>query len=392
MSRLPLLLVLALAVGCTNDRSEGPGGNYWPDAGDTADVDARDGIASDANESGDSGVGLDPRLDTGNSDAGTDADELPDSGDARDLTDARDTNGVLDVGTDTDAMADTPSDTAEDTPDGDVPDTSATPVGCVTEVGAGHHILPCDADIRFDVEVPEACLGGGCGVIVDVHGLSMDADQQDRNTNMRARGREYGYLVVQPNAPNRAWNGGQHDGAVWGFLQDVVNAYHADRDRLHFMGFSQGADMTLRMLCAHADELGSVAPAATNGLDCPELPSAEIAILHLHGTADVLYNFGLAERLRDRVIEHWNYGEGQVIADDPAHRAWRHRSAAATVYEFHAHDFRAESGLLGGHCFPGSPDTEATLPNQLFPYACLGEDQFDYAALAMAFFLAHPAR
>lgn len=380
------LILLALVAGCGDAQTAAdPGPNFWPDAS----ADAR-------------GARDTPEPDLA---ADTPAQDIPEAEDAADTPAPLDVPADADPDTGSDAPEDTgsdapedtgsdaPEDTAPDAPEDAEPDTppfAPAPSGCISEVGVGHHVFTCEANIRFDLEVPPACMEAPCGVIFDVHGLSMDADQQDRNTRMRALGAEHGYLVVQPNAPNRAWSGPAHDAGVWAFMQDVVAAYQADADRLHFMGFSQGGDLTLRMLCAHADELASVAPAATNGLDCPELPAAEVAIFHMHGTGDVLYGFNLAEGLRDRMIEHWGFANPEPVADAPNHRATRWTTPAGTPYEFHAHDFRADSGLLGGHCFPGSPDHDVTLPGQLFAYGCLGDGQFDYARLAVEFFQDNP--
>lgn len=372
-----VLCVTVALTGC--DSSQSPAQDFWPDGS----------VPSDASETGQDPGADGPMGDVPHDvpDNDADADLAPDTppGDTPAVDDT-DTPQAPDGTTDADGPRD--ADVAED-PHAD-PDAGPAPTGCVTEIRSGHSQFTCGAQIQFDIEVPAQCLDAPCGVVVDVHGLSMDADQQDRNTQTRALGAEFDYIVVQPSAPNRAWSGGQHDEAVWAFLLDVVTAYVADRDRLHFMGFSQGGDFTLRMLCAHADELASVSPAATNGLDCQELPAAQIPILQLHGTEDVLYRYDLAERLRDRMVEHWVYSAAEQIVDEPGYRAWRRRTTTGTEYLFYAHDFRAESFLLGGHCFPGSPDAEVALPNQLFPYACVGDGQFDYGRLAVEFFRSHP--
>lgn len=60
------------------------------------------------------------------------------------------------------------------------------PVGCVTSVAAGHHAFAC-AGVTYDVELSSTCARGGCGVIVDVHGLSMSAALQDKSTGLRAK-------------------------------------------------------------------------------------------------------------------------------------------------------------------------------------------------------------
>ena len=52
----------------------------------------------------------------------------------------------------------------------------------------------------YTINVPQQCVAGGasCGMIFGAHGFSQDPEEQDRNTNMRALGEEYDYVVVQP--------------------------------------------------------------------------------------------------------------------------------------------------------------------------------------------------
>src|SRR6267154_2704835 len=54
------------------------------------------------------------------------------------------------------------------------------PRGCLTDVTAGHHKFSACDTIDYDVEIPPACASGGCGIIFDVHGLTMNADAEDR--------------------------------------------------------------------------------------------------------------------------------------------------------------------------------------------------------------------
>src|SRR5262245_3694540 len=58
----------------------------------------------------------------------------------------------------------------------DAPPVVADP--CFPDPGPGHRVYACNG-IDFDVEVPPACAGGGCGIILDVHGLTMSAAMED---------------------------------------------------------------------------------------------------------------------------------------------------------------------------------------------------------------------
>ena len=225
---------------------------------------------------------------------------------------------------------------------------------------------------------------------------------QEANTHLRERGAERGYIVVQPNAnpapPAASWNPGIDDGPVFDFMVRMADAFHVDRDRLHFTGFSQGGYMTWRMLCEHADVLASVAPAAACGIDplgdCTfigdDTPSESVDVLFLHGTSDVLVPYPCAPVRRDAVVETFGLGDEEVVTENEEYRWTRHTGDDGSVVEFITHEYSAENVVvLGGHCFPGSDDPgDAT--GQLFSYACVEPTDLIWGEAILDFFDAHP--
>src|SRR4029079_11246322 len=111
---------------------------------------------------------------------------------------------------------------------------------CAPTATPGHQEIDCPEGVHMDVEVSPACAAGGCGIIFDVHGFTMSADELDTHTRMRLLAPPQGYVVVQPTAAGLGGDGG-HDDVLWEFAQATAYVLHTDPDRLHFMGFSQGA-------------------------------------------------------------------------------------------------------------------------------------------------------
>lgn len=274
--------------------------------------------------------------------------------------------------------------------------------GCVTSVAAGHHVFRCDG-IAYDVELSGACARGGCGLIVDVHGATMNADVQDRNTGLRRLGAERGYVVVQPTAPASAagpsWDPARDDPRVLSFVRLALRALAIDPDRVHMTGFSQGGYMTWRMLCQHADLFASVAPAAAASgtlFDaCPfsatARPAREVPVLYMHGREDRIVAWSFAPPQRDAVVAGWSMAPDGVVSMDAQHLWSRWRSPSGTVFEFVEHRYEAYSRVLAGHCIPGSPDVGSS-PFGTTGYGCVGPSAFDWGERVVAFFEAHPRR
>jgi polyhydroxybutyrate depolymerase len=273
------------------------------------------------------------------------------------------------------------------------------PQGCLPPLAAGHHVVSCAGGIDYDVELPAACVGGGCGLVVDLHGYTMTADTQDESTQMRALGQQHGYVVVQPTAPSDAfgqpsWDQPSHTPLVAAFVQDLVAALSVDPARVHAMGFSQGGGMTLRLLCDHAHLFASVAPiAALQGCPFagPGTPSEEVDVLMVHGRADAVVNFyTVALPQRDAALAAWPFGPPEVLTQAPMLTATRWTTTGGTRLELWEHDYttldQAFFVTLYGHCVPGGQD----LDGEPAGYSCEDQGTFVFGELAMQFFLEHP--
>lgn len=268
------------------------------------------------------------------------------------------------------------------------------PKGCITDVTAGHHTFMCDGGVTYEVEVPTACAAGGCGLVLDMHGYTMNAGQEDKGTGLRALGQAHGYVVVQPTAPGAlpSWDQATHAPLVYAFTSDLAAALITDPKRAHVTGFSQGGGMTWRMICAHADFFASAAPlSGLTGCEfmAPNVPSREVPVMQVHGHKDNILNFAAyAVPQRDAALVSWKDGAGAVFDTDAGHKATRYTTAAGTPFEFWEHDYAAGSGFLGGHCFPGGAD----IGPSPFQFGCADMGTFDVGKLAMQFFLDHPMK
>ena len=298
--------------------------------------------------------------------------------------------GAPDAGTggDTDARPPGGPD-AGDTPRPD----AGVPVSypCEPNAVSGHHKVTCDDGLTVDVQASAACVGGGCGLIMDLHGLTGTAEVAETHTRLRVLGPAAGYIVIQPTSPGELheWSSGMFDDAVWSFVRATRDRFHVDPDRVHVTGFSQGGMMTLRLLCDHADELASVAPAAGGGCFGSGAPSVPRPILYMHGTEDPIVSFSSGALTRDGAILAYGLGAGEVFAGNDGYTATRWRGDDGEVLlEFWEHGFTAPPLFgfyeVGGHCLPG-PLTDDD-------FRCRGAGQFDHSVELLRFFAEHPRR
>ena len=285
------------------------------------------------------------------------------------------------------------------------------PVGCVTDVSSGDHRFDCNGVVHY-VTVPTACLTSLCGLVIDVHGGTMDAQMENNNTDMREIGSQHGFVVIQPSAPNNLWTAATDDPKVFAFMMEVVQAWHLDRKRLHMMGFSQGGYMSWRFVCQHSDVFASAAPAAAalQPVLAPEVPcnftgsdapAQELDLLYMHGTQDALVNFQNGITQRDAVIARFGLGAPEEVKKTATYRHTRYTNAKGTVFEFVDHDYVTDSAVgvpplgvaIRGHCYPGSTDLVPSVPGQLMAFGCkTPPSEFHWGKMAVEFFIAHPKR
>jgi polyhydroxybutyrate depolymerase len=302
-----------------------------------------------------------------------------------------------------------PADAARWIDGGDAPDgpTGMQSACFPTGPQPGHDSVTC-GNIVFDIDVPASCVIGGCGVIVDVHGMTMSAAMEEANTELRMRGTAAGFIVIQPNAnpapPQASWSTSD-DPTIYDFLTQTLAVYQVDMRRIHFTGFSQGGFMTWRFLCDHADMFASVAPAAasTNGgfqacsFTGSEVPSRQLPVLYMHGRNDDHYaSFSWAQPQVDAIVSAWGLSSDGVIASDSTFTRTRWSNASGGSLEFLVHDYTSSAEVVGisstrldGHCYPGSTDPGGA-PGQLFSFKCDQTASFTWGAEVVAFFVAHP--
>lgn len=277
------------------------------------------------------------------------------------------------------------------------------PEACEVFNQPGEQRVTCEG-IQWVIHVPsDGCPPEGCGLIVDVHGLSMSADIQEKNTHLREKGAAQGYIVAQPTAPTGAptasWSE-DHDAPVRRFFDLMLAELPVDDDRVHMTGFSQGGFMVWRFLCHSAELFASIAPmsAATHGAKVPHAgclphqdpPAQEVDVLYMHGVYDALVDFERAPLQRDSVVYAFDMAEAAVLSEDDLHTRTRYTNTRGRVLDFIEHRYENPSPVLGGHCFPGSDDDGAT-PGALFAFNCTDEDQaFVWGDVVLEFFAKHP--
>jgi pimeloyl-ACP methyl ester carboxylesterase len=196
---------------------------------------------------------------------------------------------------------------------------------CISDVAAAdRHEFLCDG-VQFKVLLTQDCIDRACGLIFDVHGWLSNPDEQEGRSHLARIAKERGgYIVIQPgelSLPSN-WDPVVHYDVVFDFLQQAIDAFDADEDRVHFTGFSQGGRMTWHFVCTQPDLIASAAPLSATDIDCfadGNGPARPVPLFFISGTKDVLVGY-FASRITHTITEilvsiMYDYGMVSVDAD-----------------------------------------------------------------------------
>jgi len=186
-------------------------------------------------------------------------------------------------------------------------------------------------DVVYTVTVPPGCEAGGCGLILDTHGMSMNAAQQNAGTKLRQFGwtaTQYGaptpFIVVQPNLTDlfdrdrlididsvigRAY--GNEVPNITYFIQHLVSLYRVDSRRTHMYGFSRGG-ATVNAFYCDASLSGLFASYAIGGYGFECAPGKPL--LMLYGDSDVIAP-GAIDDAESRVLALGGVSVTRVVND-----------------------------------------------------------------------------
>ena len=147
-------------------------------------------------------------------------------------------------------------------------------------------------------------------LLILLHGYGASGAEQESYWRLGPVAAEAGMLYAYPDgSPDvdgaRFWNGtdaccdfhgsGVDDsGYLAGLVSQIKAKANVDPRRVYFVGHSNGAFMSYRVACDHADEVAAIVSlaGATFGTPAKCAPSSPVAVLEIHGTADDTVLFG----------------------------------------------------------------------------------------------------
>lgn len=207
-------------------------------------------------------------------------------------------------------------------------------------------------------------------VVVLLHGMGMTAAEENKVTDLPARGGGAGMIVVTPQAVGTPtlWRPGAHspDAAFLDQILDDVAATHCiDTARIHMAGFSVGAVLAASYACARQDKIASI---VTVAVEAPAGCTQPMPILSFHGTADPVIAYGNRDPAAGAVTgTEANMAAWAATAGCAPEPTTKEVGAGAVRLEWPNCADDAEVVLFriadGGHVWPGADAAPAGVPS-----------------------------
>lgn len=282
------------------------------------------------------------------------------------------------------------------------------PDPCIPSKEAGDHVFRCN-DLTFLTKVDASCLDKPCGLIFDVHGLTMSGQQMRDNTQLHELAPKAGYITVHPSAPGASEPGkpATLPGGAWSedlyphvldFMQRAIHVYGVDKDRVHVTGFSQGGALTWWFVCNHSDLIASAAPNAAAGLGgektcIDEEWAPRIPLLYMNGETDTASRIASARTLASDIATALSLEDQGQVAGDEGFTRQSYTDDQGMQFDYIEHKYGGQA-VLAGHCIPGGVDLEGAENNfGLNATTCSeGNPSIHWGELVLEFFQKHPRK
>lgn len=178
--------------------------------------------------------------------------------------------------------------------------------GASAAVAPGNYIRTLSfggVDRTYRLHVPPGYDGGAeVPLVINIHGFTSNALQQEAISNILPIADREGFIVVHPEGIANAWNAGlccgnagiDDVGFVRTVVADVTGQARIDRARIYVTGLSNGGAMSQRLACEAADLFAASAPMAFPIPFDPVTvcqPSRPIAVMTGMGLTDVLVHY-----------------------------------------------------------------------------------------------------
>ena len=157
---------------------------------------------------------------------------------------------------------------------------------------------------------------------VKVHGPSKIVEKQE----------DFPFIVISPQCPEGQWWNDDLDVLI-NLLDEIVEKYDVDRDRVYLTGLSMGGYGTWALAAKYPDRFAAIAPICGGGTRIMAMGLNKVPVWAFHGAKDKVVPLGESERM----VEAINARGGKAkltIYPDAGHDSWTKSYENPELYDW----------------------------------------------------------
>ena len=178
---------------------------------------------------------------------------------------------------------------------------------------------------EYIIYVPENFTGtSSLPLLLSFHGLSSNMNFNYDYTNFSELAERENFIVVHPNGIDNRWTVSATNNPDIDFIEALLDQlehdYNIASNIIYSTGMSNGGNFSFTLACGLNDRIAAIA--SVTGLmlqmaigDC--IPSRPLAVLHIHGTEDLIANYAFVQGGLDFWTDHNNTNDFPIISDIP---------------------------------------------------------------------------
>lgn len=194
--------------------------------------------------------------------------------------------------------------------------------------------------------------------VIAFHGQPGSPDAIRRESGLEALADEMGFLAVFPRGDDQHWEpeaSGADVEYVEAVIDDLVDYWGADPERIYVTGFSNGADMAIVTALALSDRVAAAAPVTPSGTgsvrEVIEESASPVPVIAFIGETDGRADLGL------EMLDAWRSG---LSCEDAEHDG-ETDGVTTTNWTCDGRPFRVHVVAGQGHVWFGGPDNREPL-------------------------------
>ncbi len=152
---------------------------------------------------------------------------------------------------------------------------------------------------------------------------------------MAARGDDLPYIVVSPQCPRESdWRREDQQKRVMTLLDDILEKFPADPERVYLTGLSMGGYGSWRLAADHPDRFAAVIPICGGGNPEDGEKLARIPIWVFHGTEDTAVPLRLSEEMVEAIRGAGGDRIRFTVLEHVGHNCWSAAYATPELYQW----------------------------------------------------------